>query len=91
MSPWVCCLFLLDLTIFAASQEFPSACAPQKCVLDHGIYTYYNVTEKLSERYGCLDDCVYVKEGTEDKYCFAPGPYRVTCDGIPFVTLNYIY
>jgi len=44
------------------------------------MYTYYNVTDKLNERFGCMDHCVYVKEGTEDKYCFAPGLYKVTCD-----------
>ena len=79
---------LLLSTSFAVLQEFPTDCCPWKWVPDNGIFTYYNVTPELHERYGCLDDCLYVKKGTEDKYCFAPGPLKVVCEGKPSASDN---
>lgn len=65
---------------FAVLQEFPSDCRPWKWVPDNGVFTFLNETPYLREHYGCLDDCMYVKKGTNDKYCFAPGPLNVICE-----------
>merc|ERR1719153_1672258 len=44
------------------------------------VYRYYNFTPGIAEQYGCLDDCLYMKEGTMEKYCFGPGDLQISCD-----------
>jgi len=75
-------LFLASLNTVAISQELfpPHTCCPQKYLPESGNYTFYQVSPDLRERYGCLDDCMYVKDGTDEKYCFAPGPFKVICE-----------
>ena len=34
----------------------------------------------VSYMYGCVDDCVYVREGTRDKFCFGPGDLQTRCE-----------
>jgi len=55
-------------------------CCQVKYSPGSGMYRYYNITPGLSEQYGCLDDCLYMKEGTREKYCFGPGDLQVSCD-----------
>merc|ERR1712179_878747 len=44
------------------------------------VYRYYNFTPGIAEQYGCLDDCLYMKEGTMEKYCFGPGTLQISCE-----------
>merc|ERR1719431_340008 len=54
-------------------------------------YLYYNFTPGIAEQYGCLDDCLYMKEGTMDKYCFGPGDLQINCeDEEPLAITGYL-
>ena len=77
---------LASLKMVAISQELlPShppdpGCCLQKYLPDVGNFTFIYVSPEVAVSYGCLDPCIYVKDGTEEKYCFAPGPYQVICE-----------
>merc|ERR1719153_2058006 len=51
-------------------------CCQVKYSPDSGMYRYYNTTAGIAEQYGCL----YMKEGTMEKYCFGPGDQQISCD-----------
>merc|ERR1719431_107602 len=54
-------------------------------------YLYYNFTPGIAEQYGCLDDCLYMKEGTMEKYCFGPGDLQINCeDAEPLAITGYL-
>merc|ERR1711936_82984 len=83
-------LFLLlpapaQLTMVAISQELPPPppnCCLKKVLPNTGNYTFQEMSDELEENYGCMDNCVYTKDGTEEKYCFATGPHQVICEEI---------
>merc|ERR1712179_155463 len=55
------------------------------------VYRYYNFTPGIAEQYGCLDDCLYMKEGTMEKYCFGPGTLQISCeDEEPLAMTGYL-
>jgi len=69
----------------ACQHIYADWCCPWKWVPGIGSFTNigndYGGTNE--HEYGCLDSCLYVKTGTEEKYCFAPGPYQVLCNEHP--------
>ena len=74
---------LLLLCSVVSSQEFPltDCCCAYKYSPEEGMFNYYNQTPEVMHMHGCLDACLYVKEGTDDKYCFGPGNQQVRCEG----------
>ena len=42
-------------------------------------YTFYDVENTAS--YGCLNNCVYIQDGTDLKFCFQTGEQKVHCTG----------
>jgi len=73
---------LVVLPSLVSMQEHPdmTECCQVKYSPGSGVYRYYNTTPGLSEQYGCLDDCLYMKEETMEKYCFGPGDLQTSCD-----------
>jgi len=62
------------------AEPFDGHCCEYKYSPGTGMYQYYTTTPGVSDMYGCVDDCVYVREGTRDKFCFGPGDLQTRCE-----------
>ena len=71
-------LLLIGCLLMRKSDSDPGCC-PKKQVGDE-IFEHIGSHEKHQmEKFGCVDNCVYTKEGSDKQFCFADGEFEPEC------------
>merc|ERR1711962_432737 len=72
---WIPLLLFASLA-YALGQE--NDCCPQKKT-DGILYNFSDVNKTAQAAFDCADACVYLKEGTTERYCFVDGGMETEC------------